>query len=383
MDGVRLMERAFCARSLKPRYLTLVIALFCCTSAWSYKLVPVSAGESVADELNASQTERLQALREEGKNRSDYLTRTVKQITEDFSSPVHEIITNKIYGCSNDECKAPTSVIDGLKWNDNPTFHQDSHNLFCVRAPRYIDIVHGTSCWLALFDDAYMGAHMGKKFSADVEPLPALIYRVHFGDLQFLHSMASWDDENAIDTHEHILAWAEYTYRVADGEILSPDIDSPIAIIQPNLAPMFKANGYSTRSLFAPTHPKISEPQIREMAFGSLLHMVEDSFSKAHVNRDINVTGEKCNALNLDPAPGVIHGFYAYNHQGRKHGDNDTLDVALHQEETRNNPFQVGTFLRISLKDKKWAEVKPLFECLYNLTDKPDKAGPGRFSGWF
>jgi len=47
----------------------------------------------------------------------------------------------------------------------------------------------------------------------------ALIYRVHFGDMQFLHSMGSWDGELARDTKSRVMIWAEFTYRFAKGEI--------------------------------------------------------------------------------------------------------------------------------------------------------------------
>ena len=43
------------------------------------------------------------------------------------------------------------------------------------------------------------------------------MYRSHFGDLQFLHSMASRDGEMASETRQRILMWAEFTWSVAVG----------------------------------------------------------------------------------------------------------------------------------------------------------------------
>jgi len=50
-------------------------------------------------------------------------------------------------------------------------------------------------------------------------PVAPVIYRSHFGDMQFLHSMAFSEKEHAGETKRKIMAWARLMYRVALGEI--------------------------------------------------------------------------------------------------------------------------------------------------------------------
>lgn len=124
---------------------------------------------------------------------------------------------------------------------------------------------------------------LGGSGSAGSTPV-ALLYRVHFGDLQFLHAMASWDGEAAAVTRAHVLAWLELTYRVNDGEIA--DLDAPISELVPALRDVFGRNGFSVRSLFVPQshqHGANADALVRDMALGSLLHTIEDSWSAAPV----------------------------------------------------------------------------------------------------
>jgi hypothetical protein len=43
----------------------------------------------------------------------------------------------------------------------------------------------------------------------------SLLHRSHFGDLQFMHAMATKDGEPAETTRRKILMWAEFSWRTA------------------------------------------------------------------------------------------------------------------------------------------------------------------------
>lgn len=44
-----------------------------------------------------------------------------------------------------------------------------------------------------------------------------LLQRFHFGDLQFLHAVASRDGETAGQTQQSVMMWEEFTWKVAIG----------------------------------------------------------------------------------------------------------------------------------------------------------------------
>ncbi len=109
----------------------------------------------------------------------------------------------------------------------------------------------------------------------------SLLARSHFGDLQFLHAMASPGEKSAEDTRGRMLAWAEFCWKVSLGE-LSPSarMDSiPLDVIRE----LLRDHGAKTvQQLFqAPTEAVASQ-----RALGSLLHVVEDSYAVGHVERE-------------------------------------------------------------------------------------------------
>src|SRR5262245_19002168 len=152
-------------------------------------------------------------------------------ITKHFTSPVHEEITHRIWGCENDRVNAcvtplpyglyaPRSVLFGVQWNDNPPFALTSTNTKGCQVNTTIRLPNFSKCWVTLFKDAKKRAGMGQHF--DHRGDLALLYRVHFGDIQFLHAMASWDGEKIEDTRARVLMWAQFTYAIAIGEV-SPE----------------------------------------------------------------------------------------------------------------------------------------------------------------
>jgi len=363
---------SFCKKSKQNTFTLLslsIVFVFCGTlnPVWAYKLLPISDIEAV-DQLPIQ----------------SFLENTFDQIIDDFSDPVHESIIAQVYGCDdkqlgvciNEINRIPTYVLEGLRWNDNPTFRQTSNTLVCRRlfSPKLINIDTSFVCWLTLFYDAQKKAKQGEHFQSQF----AFIYRVHFGDLQFFHSMASWNDEPAIDTQQHILNWLEFTYKVANGEY--SNLDAEIASEFPKLSPQFLNNGFNVRTLFSP-QTILSDASLRAMAKGSLFHTIEDSFSQSHVNRDEHQAGQACDGLTL-PKPGLINAFYAYNTQNSSmHSVADSMESAQTQLGSNNDPFVIVQAIETQLfqKNISWDNAKAYFECIYALDPKAPVAGPGVF----
>ena len=142
----------------------------------------------------------------------------------------------------------------------------------------------------------------------------------HYGRLGFFHAMMSVDDAALVaaapndaavaaqaqkNTRGKILAWASFTYRVANGDI-APDEKFCSAVSKdPVLAAVFD-DGANCRDAdaewtvrrfftFACANPKlgkscgmtrdVSDSAVRLSAMGSLLHMIQDSYAQGHVRR--------------------------------------------------------------------------------------------------
>ncbi|WP_269531856.1 hypothetical protein [Chitinimonas sp. BJYL2] len=310
-----------------------------------------------------------------------WLDLTAARVIDHFTHPVHESLTHRMYGCQQEgeACgkqpvslrAAPAAVIAGVRWNDNPPFElESSHMADCVG--KTIKLPSYSKCWVYLFKDAEKRA---RKQVIDDEYV--LLYRVHFGDMQFLHSMASRDQEPPAVTQQRILMWAEFTYRLAVGE-LTQDLElRRIAI--PGMEVVFKRRGWTAQQLFTRGDPTFRpKAQFQQFAFGSLLHMVEDSFAKGHVDRD-EATGRTCPGTFL-PEPGRIKRFHAYGGQDHQaHADADTAEAAeAHLVVADPNVIQIGTHLRQLVEQGvPWVDAKPYLSCVFALHDEVGPSGPG------
>lgn len=308
-------------------------------------------------------------------------------LTDLFSTPVHERMTHMIYGCEGDENKcskperensfAPASVIAGTQWNDNPPFELTSTGEALKSCTgKTIRMPYFPVCWFQLFRDAEKRAKRGEVLDADSNVV--LLYRVHFGDMQFLHSMASCEGEEAQVTKGKIMMWAEFTYKLAIGELDRGVELRKIGI--PGMETLFKNRGWTAQQLFTRGDPTYrGEQDFRNFAFGSLLHLVEDSFSLSHTERD-EPSGAKCDAAPEQYKPGKILTFHAYiNQDKRKHADADKQNaLSIHLAEKEPNAVDVGKTLKTYYEQKRpWDEVRQYLECVFELADPTAKAGPG------
>src|SRR5207247_1832811 len=111
-------------------------------------------------------------------------------------------------------------------------------------------------------------------------PGDSLFGRGHFGDLQFLHAMACVEHERPEVTLAGMLAWAELMHGVACGATAGdvPLAGAPVEAI----AGRFARDPELTVSGLLQVRDEVS---LRARAAGSLLHVVQDSFASAHVER--------------------------------------------------------------------------------------------------
>lgn len=300
-----------------------------------------------------------------------------------FSNPAHEEITNRQFGCadngndadcvgSNNEWPLSPRVIAGVRWNDNPPFLYAGDYGGCPKnLTERVQFGKTSKCWTTLFLDAKARAAGGFFFG----PGYNLMARSHFGDLQFFHSMATRDMERAFETKQKIFMWAEYTWKLASREI-SPT--TPLMEIPINGFRIHFKNGFDSKRLFALGQP-VLHSQLDHVALGSLLHMLQDAFSKAHVER-LPPTGEACPNHPQVTAPGKIKQFNTYAGQdSHAHSDMDTLEVMRSSLSTSANAVSSGKALIQMFVNGPvpWDTVKGLFDCFYTLSDENARSGPG------
>jgi hypothetical protein len=310
-----------------------------------------------------------------------------------FKHPVHEEITHRIYDC-NDEgttiCGDPDAqfatpyVIAGVRWNDDPPFQlnpNQAKNTSCKTSypdgrPMTIRFITQPKCWADLFLTAEKQIKKDAKKSFDAANQSALPLRSHFGDLQFVHSMASSDGEDPAETRSKILGWAEFTWGVMRGsyklETRLKDINVPV------VQQFFGNSGWRVQELFTLGDPSL-RPYVSDVAFGSLLHMIEDSFAAGHVDRMEPAHGAQCPG-NSNRAPGPIREFHSYTHQdSSNHADADTRESFINNRLTPDVVDVGRTLVAMRQANVEWAEVRGYLMCVYDLAPEVRKASAGGF----
>ena len=217
--------------------------------------------------------------------------------------PVHEVITAASLAevgllKPEDFYYADYQFIHGVLWNDDP----GGHFHYCDgRINRHL--VSGI-IWVAKFK--LYG--FSTQFKADLycHPDAPLMSRSHYGDMQFLHSMKPYGCDNQ-QTLEYILAWAEFCYRLATRHI---NENTPLSEIDiPFIAKLFPADSRHGRNPVYDLFKAGKCPtEVNKRAMGSLLHMIQDSYSSLHVKREKNSEGRK----------GIIVDFYDLLSQSHK-----------------------------------------------------------------
>lgn len=300
-----------------------------------------------------------------------------------FKSANHEAISHAAFGCTITnilECattagenRAPDATLWGVRWNDDPPFRMRPSRAKC-NYDITIRLNTQPTCWYALFTDAEKRALAGDRFG----PGDALLYRSHFGDLQFLHSMASVDAEPPTATAAKALMWAEFTWGIATHSLPQNKFIRDLGVA--GLGEYFPGD-QTAAVLLALGNPQIQPhaDRVSEAALGSLLHMVQDSFSKAHVER-AEPTGLECEGVPNTRQPGKIVRFQNYSQQdGAKHDAEDAINALnFNLLEVQPSVAEVSQVIVRLWKDKvPWAGAKLYLDCVFALSDLAQNAGPG------
>ncbi len=351
---------------------TCCVLLLCCADASAHKLAP----QSTPDER------RLAGI--SSGNWAGAERFVARWSLEAFTEPVHEEITNRLYGCNGDACSgsratsAPVPVLAGVRWNDDPPFRLASgqaRGTNCV-VRETVRFETQPLCWVALFRDAQAGAAAGKRYGSG----DAMLYRSHFGDLQYLHAMASADGEPAWQTKARLMGWFEFTWRAASGEYT---LDTRLKDIEnPTIREAFGRTEWRLMDLYTLGASGGLRRNVDDVAFGSLLHAVQDSFAAGHVLREESSGTSECSAGNQRvAAPGNVLEFHAYNRQDHAmHATADSRVAFMRGFQGEGNVIDVGRVLVRARRDRlAWSVVEPFFDCIFTLQRPEAPAGPGDF----
>ena len=312
-----------------------------------------------------------------------------------IKSPVHEGITLNALECeaqagSEKEClttqavRAHQVLLYGVRWPDDPPFalNRSSPPRVADCDPRVtLRSTAQPNCWKSLFSDAEKTAkqRMSKEPGKPAfGPGDYLLYRSHFGDLQFFHSMAAYDGETAAETQQRMRMWAQFLWGIATKTIPS---DRFIRTLGVDKLDHYFPGDMTATNLFATGIVEVRK-DLDKVAMGVLLHMLQDSFSQAHTGRS-QETGAMCELIPRFAQPGKISQFYSYAGQvGSLHDHEDTFD-ALALQTLQFSPSVIDAtraMLTLWKENATWSEAQKYFDCVFTLESPDTKAGPGPFT---
>ncbi len=283
-----------------------------------------------------------------------------------FGSDVHERITRQAYEKAG--VALSQDVIAGVRWNDAPPV------LRLGPLAGACDI----GCWTSMLRvDSIVLEVLSKR----EQSIPTL--RSHFGDMQFLHAMAARAGEKPTETREKSLRWLEFTYRVARGEI-GPEVnvfslkDAGSAMDAPTrewVSSLFRAPEkrlWRIQDVFLP-----GEASLRLVAFGSFLHLVEDSYSASHVRR--RAPRFQPNGCASYDAGDEILEFRTYVGQDtEKHALCDDAPDWLMSSRDGSPADALAELVRAFADGRDWPAVKPILEeRVFRLAPDAFPARPG------
>ena len=199
-----------------------------------------------------------------------------------IGDPVHETIT-RVAAERVGLIHEIDNLTRGVFWNDDPCADLFSGSLSDVLSPSFGLI------WYWDFTDAksiaekHLDSNFGSESPAIFSDLECpMLGRSHFGDLQFLHAMASDKNERKEKTLNMIFIWSEFVYKLSIGEIKDYEVINEKSETE-GLALLLKDSTLATpRNLLRSSKSDITQMR----AIGSLLHVVQDSYAKGHTERE-------------------------------------------------------------------------------------------------
>lgn len=312
-----------------------------------------------------------------------------------IKNPVHEAITLAALGCNAmpgnekncmqlDAVNANRILLYGVRWPDDPPFalnRAKPPNISGCSAGVTMRSTAQPKCWLGLFTDAGKKAKIvlkAKPGNPAFGPGDYMLYRSHYGDLQFFHSMANFDGERAGDTQARMRMWAEFLWGIALNEVPT---DKFIRDLNFEEVSVYFPGDITLTNLFATGIVQVRQ-DLDKVALGILLHMLQDSFSQAHTDR-LPETGARCSPFSRFAKPGKISQFYSYAQQvGKFHDHEDTFNsLGIQTLQTTPTVIDVSRDV-IALWNEKapWEEASKLLDCVIDVQNPDTPSGPGRFA---
>jgi hypothetical protein len=297
--------------------------------------------------------------------------------------PVHESLTQQslkaagLIGIGDTYTSTEAwEYIRGAIWNDDPEglLFDDQDWLRRPTTTNYSSGIEFGRNFQSGESEAAAGERMGPNEIS-------LLKRSHFGDMQFLHGMAL-DGEKAAKTRANILNWAEFTYKVGTGEITGSTILKAVTV--PGIRSLFPLLGnLRVDELFCIKENLRGLGDVRKRALGSLLHMIQDTYSESHTEREALGTMKR----------GKIRSFHSYAEQDpEKHAEKDVLEgegalegrIAI-TPGASDAVNQGARVLKMAKAGILWDQVDPaegrsprvVLQEIFGLADETSPAGPG------
>ncbi|MBZ5710987.1 hypothetical protein [Nannocystis pusilla] len=236
-----------------------------------------------------------------------------------------------------------------VRWPDDP-----QRKLRGVRGVR-----SGVNLVAAFGAHGYCSRYRGKTVAQ-----AGLLCASHYGDMQFLHAMASSATETTKETREKALAWAKFAYDYARGDIpddtllcaalenypsirlaLSGGEESMICKGNDRFSPRTVGQyfGFECRRMFSSRRCLITVParERRLAALGAVLHLIQDSYSQGHVQR--GHCGEASKAPQATIRLGPVERFLDYGRQrGKAHAKSDDWPTTELSPQATDHPVVAG-----------------------------------------
>lgn len=110
--------------------------------------------------------------------------------------------------------------------------------------------------------------------------------RSHYGDLQFLHCMASKAGETPAETKRKFMVWLEVMYKLANGEdgITGDTVVDQTKLIEFCPLDSLPPSWMPLRYLLTKGSP-FQAIDIQRRALGSMFHVIQDSYAVGHTRR--------------------------------------------------------------------------------------------------
>ena len=189
--------------------------------------------------------------------------------------PIHECIA--IAAFINSNLKFPPNTIyqtlktkqweffRGLIWNDDPS---------CLLLNDKEGDNHDFGFGIEWADAFFNG------------PAGCMTKRSHFGNLRFLHAMATRKEESAEETKQNLMLWLEIMYKLACGNQGVSGNDQLNIRFPKDFDRQTDPSGSRTlRDLIMATTPSYKYLLLDRRALGICLHIVQDSYAVGHTQR--------------------------------------------------------------------------------------------------